>query len=78
MPPTDRAKNGGENSLGKSKSGDGQFFLIEEIDSKNNPINRVMAPYAETCRAIFAWQCSEDVKFGYNFDSIAKKIHETC
>ena len=52
MPQTNRAKNCGEDSIGKSKSGDGQFFLIEEIDSKNNPINRVMAPYAETCRDI--------------------------
>jgi hypothetical protein len=72
-------KKGRESSCGKSRSGDIQFFLIEEIDSKNNLINQDMAWYVETFRDVLAWLCSEDVKFGYGFSSIVnyrKKLDE--
>ncbi len=58
---SERGKKGGVSGHGKSKSSDVQFYLIEEIVSKNNLINQDMAWYAETFRNILAWLCSEDV-----------------
>ena len=71
-------KLGGKNSLGKSKRENGQFFMIEEIDAKNNPINPDTARYAETYRDILAWLCSDNVKFGYTFKGISCGCKKTC
>jgi hypothetical protein len=50
--------------------------LIEEIDSKNNPINQDMAWYAETFCNILAWLCSADVKLGYKFSKITNQSNK--
>ena len=54
MPTADHGKKGGESSCGKSKSSDGQSYLIEEIDLKNNMIKIDTAWYAETFFDIIA------------------------
>ncbi len=65
-----RAKKAGERSCGKYRNGGNQFYLVEEIDSKNNPINQIKARYAETFGDVLAWLCSKYVNLGYEYDSI--------